>query len=79
MMDDDLPGDRAIAASEIIAAIPGDDTIPDRIPFAGVIESLVHPSLMTEGLAPNNVGDLQISEPTLEVRDPHEFRVASIH
>lgn len=79
MMDDDLPGDRSVPASEIIATIPGDDAVADRIPFAGMIEPLVHPPLMTEGLAPNGVWDLQISEPTLEVRDPHESRVASIH
>ena len=79
MMDDDLPGDRSVPTSEIVSSIPGDDTIPDQIPFAGMIEPLVHPPLMTEGLASNDVGNLQISKPALEVRDSHEFRIAPIH
>lgn len=78
-MHDDLPRYRPVTASEVVSAIPGDYVVPDGVPFPRMVETLIHPAFMPEGLPTYGVGDLQISESSFEVGDPKKFRIAPIH
>lgn len=53
MMNDDLPRNGKIRASEIEAAISGNDLVPDSLPLTRSVEALIHPAFETKGLFAN--------------------------
>ncbi len=76
MMNQNLAEYGAIRTAKVAAIVPDDDLVPDGLPFGGTIESLVHPSLMTEGLPANGPIQLKVFESFFICGQSYKFRIS---
>lgn len=79
MMNHYLSGDRMITATKIESFISGDDIISYAGPFSRMIESLVHPPLMSERWFSDIAFDPKIVKSLSECFELYQIRVTSTH
>ena len=79
MMNHDLSGDRMITATKIKSFISSDDIISYAGPFSRMVESLIHPPLMSERWFSNISFDPKVVESLAEHFELDKIRVASTH
>ena len=79
MMNHDLSSNLVIAATKIESFVPGDNVISYAGPFSRMIESLIHPPLMSERWFSDIAFDPKIVESLSERFELGQIRVASTH